>query len=163
MQNDAAATRQRLFVYAALLQFVCGAAFLIDALSEVGINTHFFVEMIAVAALWTGAVVTIRGYAGVMRRNEAVEKQLDIATGAFQTVLETHFRDWGLTPSEADVALLSIKGLSIAKIAEMRNTREGTVKAQNAAVYRKAGVSSRAELLSLFIEEIAAGIPEHRA
>ena len=36
----------------------------------------------------------------------------------------------------------------------MRNTREGTVKAQNAAVYRKAGVSGRPQLLSLFIEDL---------
>lgn len=62
--------------------------------------------------------------------------------------LDTQFDQWGL------VAVLSIKGLSIAEIATMRNTREGTVKAQNAAVYRKAGVSGRPQLLSLFIEDL---------
>jgi len=42
--------------------------------------------------------------------------------------LDTQFDQWGL------VAVISIKGLSIPEIATMRNTREGTVKAQNAAV-----------------------------
>jgi len=62
--------------------------------------------------------------------------------------LDTQFDQWGL------VAVISIKGLSIPEIATMRNTREGTVKAQNAAVYRKAGVSGRPQLLSLFIEDL---------
>lgn len=61
---------------------------------------------------------------------------------------DTQFDQWGL------VAMLSIKDLSIAAIATMHNTREGTVKAQNAAVYRKAGVSGRQQLLSLFIEDL---------
>jgi len=47
--------------------------------------------------------------------------------------------------SERDVALLSIKGVSISEIADMRQTRVGTIKAQNAAIYRKSGVSNRAE------------------
>ncbi|HLS58150.1 MAG TPA: helix-turn-helix transcriptional regulator, partial [Paracoccaceae bacterium] len=59
-----------------------------------------------------------------------------------------------LTPSERDVAWFTLKGLSIAEIARMRQTSEGTVKAQSNAIYRKAGVSGRAQLLSLFIEDL---------
>ncbi len=55
------------------------------------------------------------------------------------------------------MALLAIKGLSIAEIAEARGVREGTVKAQSAAVYGKAGVSGRLQLLSLFIDELMEG------
>ena len=44
--------------------------------------------------------------------------------------------------------------MGIAKIAELRNTREGTVKAQLNAIYRKAGVSGRPQLISIFIEEL---------
>ena len=61
-----------------------------------------------------------------------------------------------LTPSERDVAMLSIKGLSIADMAGLRETKEGTIKAQCNAVYRKAGVTGRPQLLSLFIEELMA-------
>ena len=59
-----------------------------------------------------------------------------------------------LEEAERDVALFSIKGLSTAAIAEMRQVSEGTVKAQTNAIYRKAGVSGRPQLLSLFIEDL---------
>ena len=55
---------------------------------------------------------------------------------------------------EADVALFAIKGLSTAEIAALRQTSEGTVKAQTNAIYRKAGVSGRSQLLSLLIEDL---------
>jgi DNA-binding NarL/FixJ family response regulator len=76
----------------------------------------------------------------------------------FQEMIEVHFRNWGLTDAERDVALLSIKGLPIADIATMRATRAGTIKAQSAAIYRKAGVSSRAELISVVIEDLIMGL-----
>lgn len=60
----------------------------------------------------------------------------------------------GLTPSERDVAWFTIKGLSLAEIARMRQTSDGTVKAQSNAIYRKAGVSGRTQLLSLFLEDL---------
>ena len=69
-------------------------------------------------------------------------------------VIEERFQNWALTPAERDVALFSIKGLSTAEIADLRNTSEGTVKAQTNAIYRKAGVSGRSQLLSLFIDEL---------
>jgi DNA-binding NarL/FixJ family response regulator len=52
---------------------------------------------------------------------------------------------------------LSIKGLSIADIAAARSTREGTVKAQLNAIYGKAGVAGRHQLLGLFIDELVDG------
>jgi transcriptional regulator, LuxR family len=52
------------------------------------------------------------------------------------------------------VALFAIKGLSISEIAALRETAEGTVKAQSAAIYRKAGVNGRGALLSLFVEDM---------
>jgi DNA-binding NarL/FixJ family response regulator len=44
--------------------------------------------------------------------------------------------------------------MSIAEIATLRNTSEGTVKAQTNAIYRKAGVSGRPQLLSVFIDDL---------
>jgi hypothetical protein len=44
--------------------------------------------------------------------------------------------------------------LSTQDIALLRATSEGTVKAQTNAIYRKAGVSGRSQLLSVFIEDL---------
>jgi DNA-binding CsgD family transcriptional regulator len=74
-------------------------------------------------------------------------------------LLEERFADWGLTPAERDVALFAIKGMSTAEIASLRSTSEGTVKAQTNAIYRKAGVTGRPQLLSLFIEDLMDGSP----
>ncbi len=92
-----------------------------------------------------------------LKRTEAVEAQLRAVSGAFMDLLEERFADWGLTPAERDVALFAIKGMSTAEIAELRQTSEGTVKAQTNAIYRKAGVSGRPQLLSLFIDDLMQG------
>jgi DNA-binding CsgD family transcriptional regulator len=88
------------------------------------------------------------------RDQRRAQEQLRRASGAFMTVLAERFDDWGLTPAERDVALFAIKGLSTAEIAALRSTSEGTVKAQSNAIYRKAGVNGRGQLLSLFIDDL---------
>ena len=97
-----------------------------------------------------GAIVLRRS----MKRQRYVEGQLRLASGAFMELLEERFENWGLTPSERDVALFAIKGLSTSDIAALRNTSDGTVKAQTNAIYRKAGVTGRSQLLSLFIDDL---------
>ncbi len=69
-------------------------------------------------------------------------------------MLEDRFARWGLTPAERDVALFVIKGFSTTEIAELRQTAAGTVKAQTNAIYRKSGTSGRAQLISLFVEDL---------
>jgi DNA-binding CsgD family transcriptional regulator len=89
-----------------------------------------------------------------VKARHTAEERLRRASGAFADLLEERFAEWGLTAAERDVALFSIKGLSTADIARLRSTSEGTVKAQTNAIYRKAGVSGRPQLLSLFIEDL---------
>lgn len=91
---------------------------------------------------------------GALQGRTQAEERLRRASGAFADLLQERFAEWGLTPSEKDVALFAIKGMSTAEIAAMRSTSEGTVKAQTNAIYRKAGVSGRSQLLSLFIEDL---------
>jgi DNA-binding NarL/FixJ family response regulator len=151
--------KRYVFLIAAILQLGCGAVFLNDLISEWRAQRlHAEVELIAVVALAIGATLFLREALHLSRRNARVERELHVASGAFQTVIEQHFDDWGLTPAERDVALLSIKGVSIAEIARMRDTREGTIKAQSTAIYRKVGVSSRAELVSVMVEELISGV-----
>ena len=88
------------------------------------------------------------------QRAGAAERRLRAASAAFSDLLEEKFTSWGLTEAERDVALFAIKGLSSADIAALRGTSEGTVKAQTNAIYRKADVTGRPQLLSLFIEDL---------
>ena len=148
-------------VYAvvAVLQLGCSVVFISDVVAEwKAMTIHTWVEALAVLALAVGAVLAMREIRRLSRRNQKVERELNVAAGAFQSVIEQHFTSWGLSKAERDVALLSIKGLTNAEIARMRDTREGTIKAQNAAIYRKAGVSSRAEMISTVIEDMISGM-----
>jgi DNA-binding CsgD family transcriptional regulator len=145
-----------------LLQLVCGGYLLWDILTSVlGITYQpvpwALVEVIqigAVLGLLLGVVVSASMLRRAMRRQQDAESRLRLASGAFMEVISERFGEWGLTPAERDVAMFSIKGLSTAEIATLRSTSEGTVKAQTNAIYRKAGVSGRAQLLSLFIEDL---------
>ena len=103
-----------------------------------------------IVGLVLGAVELRRAFAA----RKAAEERLRRASVAFMDLLEERFADWGLTAAERDVALFVIKGMSTAEIAQLRATSEGTVKAQTNAIYRKAGVSGRPQLLSLFIDDL---------
>jgi DNA-binding CsgD family transcriptional regulator len=111
-------------------------------------------ELAAGAGLILGVVLGALLLRASLRRTREAENALRAASGAFMELVEEHFDDWGLTGAERDVALFALKGLSIAEIAELRATSQGTVKAQTNAIYRKAGVSGRPQLLSLFVDEL---------
>ncbi|MDJ1009306.1 MAG: helix-turn-helix transcriptional regulator [Paracoccaceae bacterium] len=144
------------------IQALCAGFFVADiTVSVFGIEVTpldwALVELIEIGAalgLVLGLVVGWIAIRQARARTRAAEDALRLASGAFMEVLEERFAEWALTPAERDVALFAIKGLSTQEIATLRNASEGTVKAQTAAIYRKAGVSGRPQLLSLFIDEL---------
>lgn len=111
-------------------------------------------EILAALGLVIGSVVTGIAFHRAHKHRERVELQLKAASGAFMELLNEKMQEWGLTPAEQDVALFAIKGFSTREIAQMRETSEGTIKAQTNAIYRKAGVTGRPQLLSLFIDDL---------
>lgn len=68
--------------------------------------------------------------------------------------IEQQFADWALTPAEAEVAGLMLKGMSLREIAELRRTSEATIRQQAQSVYRKSGLANRAELSAYFLEDL---------
>ena len=156
------ATRHRALVAVTAVQAACAAYFLLDVASEFpdlrAHSLHPLLEVAVVGVLCVGTLLGVREIRGMLRRSDRMQGRLRLASGAFLDLIEESFADWQLTPSERDVALLALKGLPVSEIARLRTTREGTVKAQCAAVYRKARVNSRAELMSIFMEELMAGV-----
>lgn len=154
--------RPRLIAFVLAFQLLCAAFFLSDILITVlalpigPIDWHYreIIEVGAALGLIVGVIVGAYALRAAYRRTARVETQLRAASGAFMDVLSDKFEDWALTPAERDVALFCIKGCSTSEIAQLRSTSEGTVKAQTNAIYRKAGVSGRPQLLSLFIDDL---------
>ena len=153
-----------------VIQAVCAVVFVSDILfSVLGINFspipwrwQEYIEIGAAFGLVLGLVLGAVALHNTQKGKAEAEQQLRLASGAFNELLQERFAKWGLTPAEADVALFVIKGLGTQEIAFMRRTSDGTVKAQTNAIYRKAGVSGRHQLLSLFIEEMMEGKPLER-
>jgi DNA-binding CsgD family transcriptional regulator len=150
----------RLILAVVLVQSVCAAFFLYNiAVSVLGLtplnwSAHEAIEIGAALGLILGSLLGAVALRRSQARTAQAEAQLRRASAAFMDVMAQRFDAWGLTPAERDVALFAIKGLSTADIAGLRSTSEGTVKAQTNAIYRKAGVSGRPQLLSLFIEDL---------
>ena len=146
------------------VQSVCAAFFLWDVIEDLRpggmaslTNLYLAVETAAALALVSAILFELRYLFRLLQRKAHLETQVSVAAGAFHEVIHAHFDEWGLTAAEADVALFAIKGLSLAEIASLRGSAEGTVKAQLGAVYRKAGVSGRSALLGLLIDDLLAG------
>jgi DNA-binding CsgD family transcriptional regulator len=150
------------FLAILVVQALCAFFFVSDILSSfIGLQTapiswemRELLEIFAAFGLILGVVLGAVLLRRALRERHKAEEQLRRASGAFMDLLTERFEEWGLTPSEKDVALFAIKGLSTSEIAGLRSTSEGTVKAQTNAIYRKAGVSGRSQLLSLFIEDL---------
>ena len=69
-------------------------------------------------------------------------------------VIDRQFRRWKLTPAEAEVAMLLLKGLSHKETAGVRGTSERTVREQARSLYKKGGLAGRSELSAFFLEDL---------
>ncbi|MGR3636150.1 MAG: helix-turn-helix transcriptional regulator [Shimia sp.] len=117
-------------------------------------QAHELIELAAFLGFFVGGVLIWRAHRQLSNRNQEVERHLRAAQGELFAMLEAQFDRWHLSKAERDVALLTVKGLSVAEIAGLRETSPGTIKSQNNAIYLKAGVKSRTQLLGHLIDEL---------
>lgn len=148
-----------------ILSTVCTLFFAMDVFGDMVLgrelpseNTHHILELIVVVLSLTSFVFHFRELNRFFKRHHKIKDQMRVASGEFSQVIEALFSEWQLTPAEKDVAIYLIKGMSFSEIAAIRNAKEGTVKAQSNALYRKAGVKGCHELLALFLDELLTDI-----
>ena len=143
------------------LSTICTLFFAMDVISDIFLKedfpsekTHNIIETIIVILSAGAFVFHIRELNIFFRRHDKMADQVRVASGEFAQVVEALFDEWELTPAEKDVAIFLIKGMSFPEIAVIRNAKLGTVKAQSNAIYRKANVKGRHELLALFLDDL---------
>lgn len=117
-------------------------------------QSHEYQQTILAIGLNLGVALGWVALRTSVQRARLAEEKIRRCTTEFSQVMAEHFIQWRLTPAERDVAIFLVKGLSTREIAQLRGTSEGTVKAQTGAIYRKADVSGRTQLLSTFIEDL---------
>ena len=82
--------------------------------------------------------------------------------GHLTQVISDEFEHWRLNPTEKEIALLLIKGLSMQEIADIRHVKEKSVRQQATGIYTKGGVANRHELSAYFIEDLLLPVAPNR-
>lgn len=146
-----------------LLQIVAAAFFVIDGIEDEfeqgvrGFNSDLATECVIALALFGGVMLSSHYIVRLTRELHWKEETLARARGALSDHIALRFRQWGLTPGEGDVALFALKGCDVGEIARLRGAATGTVRSQLSQIYAKAGVSSQAMMVSLFIDDLLDG------
>ncbi len=146
------------------IQVLCALFFVSELVSEVFGLRNWAVsweirELLQVSAsfgLTLGSIAAILLLRQAIIRTRRSDRQIKAASGAFFAMMEECFVEWSLTPSERDVALFAVRGQSNTEIAALRGTSEATIKTQINAIFRKAGVTNRAQLVSQFVDVLIA-------
>lgn len=134
--------------------------FLMDAGEELAhdpTGLHPVTEASVALALGFGILIVGLALRRSLRQARSQRTALAIASGEFRKVMEEQFDHWNLTKAERAIAILSLQGQELEKIAAIRGSAVGTIRAQLAKIYGKSGVSNRAQLSAVFVERLIAG------
>ena len=115
---------------------------------------HIAVELLVFVAI---SLVLFRELQHVKSLQKGIKKERSKTArlaGELLSVIRDQFSQWNLSPSESDVALFLIKGLSMKEIADARNVKEKTVRLQASSIYAKSGCEGRHEFAAYFIEDL---------
>lgn len=141
------------------IQVLCAVFFVGDVFEDIrlgGATPHALFESAVAVALFLGVVLGGYEMRRTIERNRRAEDAASAASGAFATLIKARFEDWHLTAAESEVAMLALKGFDVAEMSSIRGTADGTVRAQLTRIYAKAGVTSRPQFVSLFIDDLLA-------
>lgn len=112
-------------------------------------------------ALWRGWWRAERSLGSAMASLEERKAERDEwresaeqALAGLGRAISDQFDSWELTPAEREIALLLLKGHTHKAIARQTDRSAQTARQHAAAVYRKAGLSGRAELSAFFLEDL---------
>jgi DNA-binding NarL/FixJ family response regulator len=115
----------------------------------------------ATAALGLAWIHARRGEAEARRALRAHKAERDAwresarrALEGLGSAIDSRFQEWGLTPTEREIALLLMKGHSHKRIANLTGRKERTVRQHSVVIYQKAGLSGRSGLAAFFLEDL---------
>jgi DNA-binding CsgD family transcriptional regulator len=140
-----------------VVQALATAFLLRDAIADLGgrgWSAHVVASAMIAACLAIGTVLTALELRRSLSAAARFDAALAAASGAMTALIRLRCAEWQLTPAEADIALLAIKGLGPDEIARIRGTAQRDIRAHLTRIYAKAGVNSRAGLASLLVEDL---------
>jgi DNA-binding NarL/FixJ family response regulator len=165
--------RRFLSILLLMIVFFVGADLFND--SQEGVKgSHLLLELFIAVGAAAGIVVLMKNSFHknrqltlsqelVLERGKEVEmwkRESQKYIQGLSSAIDSQLARWSLSPSEKDVALLLLKGLSLKEIAQLRNTAEKTVRSQSVAIYAKSSLSGRSELAAFFLEDLL--VPQNK-
>lgn len=124
-------------------------------------NLHLLYEgLVSILAIIATYIVWSEiksGYESIQhldQENLNYSKQVDSLKHELFQVIEAQLKEWSLSKSEQEVAILLLKGLSLEEVGQIRNTKEKTVRQQASAIYKKSNLKGRHELSAYFFEDL---------
>jgi DNA-binding CsgD family transcriptional regulator len=167
--EDENGQRLRLLLAAVLLVIVVGGG--IDLYldrPQQWLSLHVIYEVLLIAAALVGATALWLGWWRAERSVVALRRSLDergaerdrwresarASLEGLGRAIDWQFREWGLTPTEREIALLLLQGHSHKAISVVSGRSERTVRQHAVAVYHKAGLGGRAELAAFFLADL---------
>jgi DNA-binding CsgD family transcriptional regulator len=81
-------------------------------------------------------------YSQLLSEHDSLKNKLSEFKNDIHDYLHLNFKEWQLTNSEKDIALLLFKGCTGKEISGIRNTNYQTVRSQISSIYRKAKVKT---------------------
>lgn len=146
----------------------------------VDLLTDFLDRILILGAMWLIAALVVRmsqiereagdlrrGLGRVLEESERWRARSRRLMQGLSMAITEQFAEWRLTPAEADIAGLMLKGVSLREIAVLRRTSEATIRQQAQGIYRKSGLANRSELAAYFLDDLfeaaEGAIPEHGA
>jgi DNA-binding CsgD family transcriptional regulator len=78
------------------------------------------------------------------------EEEHDLLNNLWK-VVNKQFTNWEFSPTDKEIAIYLLKGLSLKEIALLRGTTCASTRQQAYLIYRKAGLGGRAELSAFFL------------
>ena len=173
--NDDLDARLRWILAIALLSIIIGGtADLVMDNPQTWLSFHVVFETLMIAGalvmattLWLGWWRSAHSAAALRDSLARQGQERDTWKASAQAALEGlgqaidgQFRNWRLTPTEREVALMLLKGYEHKQIAALTNRSERTVRQHAGVVYEKAGLSGRAELAAYFLQDLM--LPEEQ-
>jgi DNA-binding CsgD family transcriptional regulator len=153
-------TESRCPVWLVLMLLALGLVGIIDLVLDSArqVSTlHLLVEFAFVSLALAAAVVLGRRWYCAEHRLSIVrvkEERAQTYIDGLSKAIDRQFCEWGLSEAERSTALLMLKGLSHKDIAAATGRSARTVRQHAVAVYRKSGLSGRAELAAFFLEDL---------
>lgn len=126
----------------------------LDELMIIGAMVGVAWTMQGVRDLHDGQAALSNNLTRAVAQGEVWRDQRRDEIAALGQAIEEQFKFWRLTEAEIDIAGLMLKGASQKEIALARDTSEATIRQQAQSVYRKSGLSGRAELSAYFLESL---------